>query len=265
MRVIDCDPFTREWCERQGADVGEPEHVPIDSAAQARMQATLSGPKATGYAVHRKVQYDAKMFMEASRGKFIRDPEALRKFLHNDRKVLRFFCIWDDTERMYGDKNPINLHYFLADDTVEAKEVPVANSGKPQFSTMLRRQKLPRDWRKRQEAEASKDPAMFVQPEDMWVGSTINMFGRELQIRGADPFTRQWYREVLGAEQPEDMPSEVQPKYRYPVLVPPHDGIGDPADTLGSVYHLVPKVCRLKRAELKNISGMHTWDMGHDV
>lgn len=33
-------------------------------------------------------------------------------------QVLRFWCIWDDRQSMYGDRRPYALHYFLEDDTV---------------------------------------------------------------------------------------------------------------------------------------------------
>lgn len=29
---------------------------------------------------------------------------ALKKFLENDRKVLRFYCYWDNTEELFGEK-----------------------------------------------------------------------------------------------------------------------------------------------------------------
>jgi hypothetical protein len=29
--------------------------------------------------------------------------DKLKKFLQNDRKVLRFYCLWDDRESMYGE------------------------------------------------------------------------------------------------------------------------------------------------------------------
>jgi hypothetical protein len=29
--------------------------------------------------------------------------DKLRRFLENDRKVLRFFCVWDDRESMFGE------------------------------------------------------------------------------------------------------------------------------------------------------------------
>jgi hypothetical protein len=39
---------------------------------------------------------------------------------------------------------PYILHYYLADDTIEIKEVNFPNSGRDPFPMMLRRQKLPR-------------------------------------------------------------------------------------------------------------------------
>lgn len=46
--------------------------------------------------------------------------DRLRRFLENDRKVLRFFCIWDDRDSMYGELREfvnyeplINLGYSL--------------------------------------------------------------------------------------------------------------------------------------------------------
>ena len=49
--------------------------------------------------------------------------EKLRKFLDNDKKVLRFEGEWDDTASLYGDKNSYVITYFLSDDTVEINEV----------------------------------------------------------------------------------------------------------------------------------------------
>jgi len=36
------------------------------------------------------------------------------------------------------------MHYFLADDTIEIREVNYDNSGREHFPLMLRRMKLPR-------------------------------------------------------------------------------------------------------------------------
>ena len=37
----------------------------------------------------------------------------LRRFLENDRKVLRFFCIWDDRDSMYGELREFVIRYIL--------------------------------------------------------------------------------------------------------------------------------------------------------
>ena len=54
-----------------------------------------------------------------------------KQFLDNDRRVLRFFTRCDD--------HPYVIHYYLADDTVEIREVHHANDGRDSFSLLLRR------------------------------------------------------------------------------------------------------------------------------
>jgi len=58
-----------------------------------------------------------------------------KQFLDNDRKVLRFFCESEDL--------PFVVHYYLADDTIEIREVHHPNDGRDSFALLLRRQKLP--------------------------------------------------------------------------------------------------------------------------
>jgi hypothetical protein len=63
---------------------------------------------------------DLRKYVEAKLGKATSSHD-LKKFIQNDRKVLRFFCLWDDRDSLYGDRRPYVLHYFLADDTVEVR------------------------------------------------------------------------------------------------------------------------------------------------
>ena len=70
--------------------------------------------------------------------------DTLRQFLENDRRVLRFYCFWDDTNSMFGDPRECIMHYFLADDTVEIREIIPPNSGRDAVPLFLRRQRLPR-------------------------------------------------------------------------------------------------------------------------
>lgn len=39
--------------------------------------------------------------------------DKLKQFLDHDRHVLRFFCHWDDSDTMYGDRREMIIHYFL--------------------------------------------------------------------------------------------------------------------------------------------------------
>jgi len=60
-------------------------------------------------------------------------------------QVLRFFCVWDDRDSMFGEMRPYVLHYFLVDDTVEIREVHRPNDGRDPFPVLLRRQRLPKN------------------------------------------------------------------------------------------------------------------------
>ena len=59
-------------------------------------------------------------------------------------QVLRFWCIWDDRQSMYGDRRPYVLHYFLENDTIEILEVHDSNNGRDPFPAFLRRSVLPK-------------------------------------------------------------------------------------------------------------------------
>ena len=58
--------------------------------------------------------------------------------------MLRFFALWDDKDTMYKETRPVNIQYYLVDDTVEIREVHQANSGRDPFPVLMRRQRLPK-------------------------------------------------------------------------------------------------------------------------
>lgn len=70
--------------------------------------------------------------------------DTLGQFLANDRKVLRFYAYWDDSESMFGDVRELILYYFLADDTIQVVEVYPTNSGRDAPPRLLTRQKIPK-------------------------------------------------------------------------------------------------------------------------
>ena len=91
--------------------------------------------------------------------------DTLKQFLDHDRHVLRFYCYWDDTESMFGDPREMILHYFLADDTIEIREVIPPNSGRDAAPMFLRRGKMPKN------VEALKQPGKVTDR------TVLNVFG----------------------------------------------------------------------------------------
>lgn len=97
--------------------------------------------------------------------------DTLRQFLENDRRVLRFYCYWDDTDSMFGDPRECVLHYFLAyleDDTIQVIERKVENSGIPQ-GTLIRRHRIP--------LPAPQDEEFYT-VDHFNVGREIKMYSR---------------------------------------------------------------------------------------
>lgn len=52
--------------------------------------------------------------------------------------------MWDDSDNMFGEKRPCIIHYFLADGTVEVREVYKQNDGRDPFPVLMKRQRLPK-------------------------------------------------------------------------------------------------------------------------
>ena len=65
----------------------------------------------------------------------------LDSFIKNDRQVLSFNILWEDTSYDGGDKHYI-LNFFLSDQSVEVKEINEPNNGKIPFPMLLKRKKL---------------------------------------------------------------------------------------------------------------------------
>ena len=89
---------------------------------------------------------DFKAYMEASLGKasHMIGEDKLRQWLENNKKVLRFFCVWDNRQGMYGDRRPYVLNFYLEDDTVEILEVQDSNNGRDPYPQFLKRGKMPK-------------------------------------------------------------------------------------------------------------------------
>ncbi|CAK9015494.1 EF-hand domain-containing family member C2 [Durusdinium trenchii] len=214
FRVVDLDAKTREYLAERGVQAGEPEAYPDDPhRAKAREAQLAKNNKVPSIAGERA-------------------PDTLGKYLKNDNKVLRFNCLWDDTNRLYGEKNFYQLMYFLSDDTIEVRTSSKKQPGMDPFPLLLKRSKLVKD---------SEDPSQgFYQAEDLICGEYINCWGRKLMLLKCDDFTQTYYQRVHGYEQPEVRIRE-PPKKVVKNPVPPYNGFGSEADSLANCLNLVPK------------------------
>ena len=171
-----------------------------------------------------------KEFMEKSLGGG-RVPSE-KQFLDNDRKVLRFYVRYDDI--------PYVVHYYLADDTCEIREVHHPNDGRDNFALLLKRRKIPYSF------SVSQPGLQFIGDnyltyDQIHPEGTIDAFGRNYQITGVDEFTQSFYEAKLGRSfklGQIDYPRPRSPTVRQ---IPPHNGFGDEIDSLGYVFRLLPE------------------------
>lgn len=180
------------------------------------------------------------------RSTFVRE----RQMLSNDRKVLRFWCSWNDTG-MNGGKKYYRLQYYLADDTLEIEQDRHKKpDGTGSMSMLVKRQKLPKGTPESSVAKIGFDPYFdtpeFVSASDLCVGAYVNVFGRKMLLTRADAYTIMFYKKVYGMKEEdftpiEDAVSEVAPPVQD--IPPRFMGFGTEEDTMGSVHNLEPKQC----------------------
>ncbi|MGH0187328.1 UNVERIFIED_CONTAM: hypothetical protein FKN15_033561 [Acipenser sinensis] len=194
--------------------------------------------------------------------------DKLKQFLDHDRHVLRFFCFWDDSDAMFGDPRELTLHYFLADDTIEIREVVQANSGRDAAPMFLQRNKLPKHAPapKHQPGEIADRTVLnvfgpmgqggryivdshktgavhqeFYKDCDLAIGAVINVWGRKVIICDCDGFTKEYYRTKYGVEDFTPVRYRASPGPRLENKVPPYNGFGSEEDSLCSCQGLMPK------------------------
>ena len=107
--------------------------------------------------------------------------------------------MWHDTS-LEGDLNFFTLNFFLADNTVDVKEVRKVNSGKDTFPLYVNRKQLPK------EPIFTHYPGMSLKKEDYYVpkdficGKYVRIYSRDCLIYNCDPYTKAWYKAHLGVE-----------------------------------------------------------------
>jgi len=196
--MVDCDGFTREYLSKE-LNIQVPQALsyppePIAVHKESRKKISSGGPP-------RPRDDDLTRFMEAKLGcaSNILLADKLEQYIHNNQRVLRFFCQWDDTTRLYGERRPYVLHYFLEDDTIEILEVYEPNRGVDPFPVFLRRNQLPKSQQNLDVTmEISKNDCYTAQ--DLVIGGYVNVHNRPFLIYDCDGFTKVYYKEKFGFE-----------------------------------------------------------------
>ncbi|KPI95568.1 PREDICTED: EF-hand domain-containing family member C2-like [Papilio xuthus] len=214
IKIINCDHYTRYFLNRLGINVPDP--IPWPDSLD-RAPSTGKPPK------HRP----------------------FRQFLDHDREVLRFFGYWDDRETQFGTVHNLEIHYFLADDTMEIKEKLPPNSGVEAAPMFLKRMRLPRKIPPHVEMTGGpKHPS--YSPADLSVGAVLNVFGRKVVLTDCDPFTKEFYRVTYGFDNFNPLPT---PEDRGVCLsanmaerkLPPWNGYGSYEDSAENCRTVEPK------------------------
>eukprot|EP01112_Ceratiomyxa_fruticulosa_P012055 TRINITY_DN331_c0_g1_i2.p1 TRINITY_DN331_c0_g1~~TRINITY_DN331_c0_g1_i2.p1 ORF type:complete len:632 (+),score=147.75 TRINITY_DN331_c0_g1_i2:262-2157(+) len=223
--MIDCDHFTRRFLEEyMKMNVPDPLPCPTDDHTEYRDQILKS---------LRPVRPPREYKTD------------LKKFLMNDGKVLKFFCVWNDLSKpnkantspmyspsvLYADSRRFVLLYFLSDDTIQVIEQIPPNSGRDPAPVFIKRQPV---------------PDYFPAIESLLISSTFTMFNRTFLIVDYDPVTQEYFRSNFGiqdftplvADSPAITRATTSMSYRD---VPKHTGFGTEEDSLASCLSLVPK------------------------
>eukprot|EP00794_Sanderia_malayensis_P011387 gene11387-12573_t len=245
FHITGCDEFTNNFLKKLGVRVKQPSEIPTDPYTGHREKLTESMQPLRPY---------EKL-------------DTLRQFLENDRKVLRFYCLWDDCDSMFGDPREMVLHYFLADDTVEIREIIPANSGRDAVPLFLKRQPLPKLLTPlNQPGQVTKRTVLnvfgpmgqggryildslktgavhtdFYHDSDLVIGAEINVWGRRLVVCDCDDFTKQYYKTKYGVDEFAPVTYKADPTTTKNKEIPPYNGFGSEEDSLCNCVSLIPK------------------------
>lgn len=209
--LYSCDRFTRDFYEKIGSPQEEDKEIENDDFAKKTMDS---------YSL--RTHFGLNSYV--SNGKV----PSQKQFLENDRKVLRFYIFSGED---------FVMNYFLADDTVEVREVKKVNSGKYPFPILLKRQKILKDHQVGLPGIQAESVTFSI--EDIKPNEPLQLLKRSFIILSCDKFTQEFMRARGREFALKEEIEEVEPE-KPAIVYPPHNGFGDEQDSLGSVLRLVP-------------------------
>ena len=241
VHFADCDDYTRKWYAEQGVTLGPPLQAPMDPN-HVRENRERKKRKDYEMAKQRRIQSEM-MHVE----------EVKHRFLTYDRKVLRFFGIWDDRNSIFGSKHFVTLRYYLFDFTIDAQERHGSADGpKTRF---LMRQRIPKNSIVPiTDEEQRTGKSGFLTIDDLYVGARVSIFGKPIFIYDADNFTKQYFQSQFGQSMESiDMVEPTVPIPRLPT--PPSNGMGTEEDSIQNCKMLRPKPAYRDMFKYKKYAG----------
>eukprot|EP00933_Yihiella_yeosuensis_P029647 TRINITY_DN2328_c0_g2_i1.p1 TRINITY_DN2328_c0_g2~~TRINITY_DN2328_c0_g2_i1.p1 ORF type:complete len:651 (-),score=127.88 TRINITY_DN2328_c0_g2_i1:342-2294(-) len=233
--LVGCDDFTRNFYQDIKEPLLENTEAPLDSF---RASAVQESEEIGGISPRIQAIKELKEYNNMALGGNRRN-EKLQQYLENDRKVLRFYCYWDDNTK-YGARCYYTLHYYLADDSVEMLENIARNAGRDNYPSFWRKAQLSKKHFVTAAPGMSGPEADIYKPEDLFVGGSIFVIGREVVLYDCDDFTREFYRQYMNIEQ-DSIKIENPPLAHVKLTYPPHSGFGSEDDSLASCIRLTPR------------------------
>ncbi|NWR80688.1 EFHC1 protein, partial [Centropus unirufus] len=228
-RIVDCDPFTQVFLKSQGIELNPAEEMVSDPYTEL-LRLSQGNP------IIQRQSYE------------VPEPDKLKQFLTYDKQVLRFYAVWDDTDNAFGENLSCIIYYYLADDTVEVREVFKENGGRYPFPALIRRQRLPKAFVDEINTfpscvlEITKQEVLeWYTAKDFAVGKSTNLLGRTFFIYDCDEFTRNFYRDRFGITDFQPVKLKQKPLEEVPQIIPPYNGYGMPEDSLQNCFSLFPK------------------------
>lgn len=225
FHILSCDKWTQDYLESEGIEVNPVEDCPTDPYIDNRKEASA-----------------LRTFKTPS------DFDKQRQFLEMDRKVLRFYAVWDDRQNMFGELRKFVIHYFLVDDTLEVREVHPSNDGRDPFPVLITRHKVPKD---RYQVESTfpgvvmelteQEIKDYFTPRDFKVGESVNIYNRRFLIYDLDNFSKAFYWKNFGVTDFKPVDVEQRLRELSKMEIPPYNGFGSLEDSLQSCLSLIPQ------------------------
>ncbi|CAF0806932.1 unnamed protein product [Adineta ricciae] len=194
-RICDCDSFTKEWLESEGIEVKCAELIPADPYMMQLIEN----------------QGNTENITRNGKSEKITD------------KILRFYAVFDTEQYQCDTARRFIILFYLADDTIEIREIHHTNNGYDPLPIYLHRQTVPKDSRyviksfvnifldKRQQNEIC-----YLEAKDFILNQTINIFNRSFFLYDCDAFTKTFCQFDINPR------SSIRPTTSFPLLTSSH-------------------------------------------